>query len=93
MSDDFVASVKGITKDLETGIKLAKRISKSLSSSPGPQTLNITETTEALQKSLEGDSQGLRNVYWEAVRLCGESFTKAVVENRKSYELQSGCQF
>jgi chaperonin GroEL (HSP60 family) len=85
MSDDFVASVKGITKALETGLKLAKRISKSANFSSRAQALKITETTQALQKSLEGDSQAIRNVYWEAVRSCGEPFTKALAENRKSY--------
>ena len=83
MSDDFVAPVKGITKALDTGVKLAKRISKSASSPSAAQTLLITETAQSLQRSLEGSSQAIGDAYRQIVGSCGEPFMKALVEDRK----------
>lgn len=86
MSNEFVASVKGITKALDTGIKLAKRISKSVDSPSGEQTLHILETTRSLQKSLEGDSQAIGEAYRECIESCGEPFLKALSEDSKVYQ-------
>jgi len=85
MSDDFVAPVKGLTKALDTGIKLARRVSKSASSASAAQALQITESAQRLRKSLEGCSQTISGAYRETVGSCGEPFTKALVEDGKHH--------
>lgn len=85
MSEELIPSVKGITKALETGIKLAKRISRSAESSSAEKSPEIIEVAQKLQKALEADSQAIRNVYLHAERACGESFNKTLLENRMCY--------
>jgi hypothetical protein len=83
MSDDFVAPVKGITKALDTGVKLARRISKSSNAPSAAQALQITETARDLQRSLEGSSKAIGDAYRQSVGSCGEPFNKALLEDRK----------
>ena len=81
--DDFAAPVKGIVKALDTGIKLAKRVSKSASSAPGAQALQISESAHYLQKASEETSQAICAAYRQNVRQYGEPFTKALIEDRE----------
>lgn len=79
MSDDFVAR---ITKALDTGIKLARRISKSSNSPSSAQALQITETAQDLQRSLEGSFKAIGDAYKQSVESCGEPFNKALLEDQ-----------
>ena len=81
--DDFAAPVKGIIKALDTGVKLAKRVSKSASSAPAAQALQISESAHDLQKALEESSKAISDAYKHNVGQCGEPFTKAIVADRK----------
>lgn len=83
MTDDFVAPVKGIIKALDTGIKLARRITKSSNTTSTVQALQITEIARDLQRSLEGNSKAIGDAYKQGVESCGEPFTKALREDRK----------
>jgi hypothetical protein len=80
--DEFAAPVKGIVKALDNGIKLAKRASKSASSAPGAQALQISESAHSLQKTLDESSKALSDAYKQNVMRCGEHFTKALGEDR-----------
>lgn len=81
--DDFAAPVKGIVKALDTGVKLAKRVSRSASSAPAAQALQISESAHTLQKALEESSQAISAAYKQNVGQCGGSFTKALIEDRE----------
>ena len=79
-----MAPVKGIIKGLETGIKLAKRVSKSASAAPvfSAQALQASESAQKLQKALERTSQAIIEGYRQNIGQCGEPFTKGLVDNR-----------
>jgi len=83
MSDDFAAPVKGITKALDTGLKLAKRVTKTRVSGSSAQVLQISESSKSLQKVLEGSSQEITSAYRFVLASCGEALPKALVENGK----------
>jgi hypothetical protein len=83
MTDHFAASVKGITKALDTGIKLAKRVSRSASDASAGKALQILESAKRLQRELEGSSQVICDAYTQVLEACGEQpFTKALIEDR-----------
>ena len=81
--DDFAAPVKGIVKALDTGIKLARRASRSANSAPEEQALRISESARTLQAVLEDGSNTIHDAYGHTLRQCGESFTRALVEDSK----------
>jgi hypothetical protein len=80
---DFVVPVKAIIKAIETGIKLANRVSESASSATTAIALQISASAPRLQKSLERSSQAIRDAYKHNVEASGESFSKALVEDRE----------
>lgn len=88
MSDDLVPSVKGIVRAYDTGIKLAKRVTKSATSDTATATaaraLEIAESAHRLQSSLERSSETIRDVYDTYVSIHGDSFAQAVTENSKA---------
>lgn len=83
MSRDFVAPVKGINKALESGIKLARGISRSVSDAPAVIALKIAESAKTLQKSLENDAKAISEAYRQGVKDFGQPFFNALVENGK----------
>lgn len=80
--DDFAATVTGIVKALDSGIKLTKRVSKYATSASTPQALQLSDLAHSLQESLEKSSQAISDAYVQNVEACGEPF-KALVEDRK----------
>lgn len=78
---DVVAPVKAIIKAIDTGIKLAHRVSESASSASTAKALQISESAPSLQKSLERTSQAIRDAYHQNVESCGEPFTKTLIED------------
>ena len=86
MSDDFAISVIGILKALDSGIRSAKRVSKSANAGPvfSGHSLQALESAQKLQKSLENSSRAISDAYKQNAGQCGESFTTALVEDRKS---------
>jgi hypothetical protein len=85
MSDDVAPPVKGITKAFDTGLKLAKKASKTTGSGTGSaaQLLQLCESAKRLQKSLEESSRTINNAYREILASCGEAFPKSLVEDCK----------
>jgi hypothetical protein len=81
--DDFAAPVKGIVKALDTGVKLAKRVSRSAGSAPAAKALQISESAHNLQKVLEESSKAISDAYMQYVGSCGEPFTTALVDESK----------
>lgn len=75
--------VKGIIKALDTGIRLTKKIAKTASAAPAAQALQIQESAQNLQKSLEKSSQAIIEGYSQNDSGCGQQFTKALVEDRR----------
>ncbi len=88
--DYAAAPVKGIIKALDTGIKLAKRVSKSAASAPGEQSLQISEAAHILQRALEESSEAISDIYRSAVGRCGQAFTKALIEDREHSGSRAG---
>jgi len=86
--DDFAAPVKGILKALDTGIKLAKRVSKSASSATVAHASQISDAAQALQRTLEESSKTVNDAYRHTVDQCGEPFTKALVEDSQYIALR-----
>ncbi|KAM3084197.1 hypothetical protein ACMFMG_001698 [Clarireedia jacksonii] len=80
MSADVAPPVKGIIKALETGIKLAKRISRSASEGP-PNLAYISELAQGLQRNLEKSSEAIGQAYKDATVSCGQAFAKTLVED------------
>ena len=89
--DDFVAPVKGIVRALDTGIKLAKRASRSTGSAPGAQALQIAESAQSLQKTLEESSRAISDAYKQSSRQCGERFIIALVEDGEYSYVHKAC--
>jgi len=80
---DFVAPVRIIIKAIDTGIKLANRVSEAASSASTTKALQISESAPVLQKSLDKSSQAIRQAYTQSVQACGEPFAVALVEDSK----------
>ncbi len=84
-----VAPVKAILKALETGIKLAGRISESAelafseaaNSATTAKAHQIAQLAPSLQKALEETCQAIRDAYQEDVEAYGKPFTKALVDD------------
>lgn len=84
MADDFVPPVKVLIKAIEAGITLGNNITESAEDSTAERALQISELAPGLIKSLERSNQAIRNAYKQSVETCGETFTKALVDD-------SGC--
>jgi hypothetical protein len=84
-----VAPVKAILKALETGIKLAGRVSESAelafseaaNSATTAKAQQIAQSAPNLQKALEQTCQAIRDAYQQAIEAYGKPFTKALVED------------
>lgn len=81
MGDDFVAPVRALLKALDTGIKVAGRLTASARHVPAAQALQVSEAAQILLKSLERSSQAIAEAYRQNVAICGEAFTKVLVED------------
>jgi len=92
MTGDFAPPVKRITKTLDTGIKLGKRVSKSAISASAANALQISLSARDLQRSLERDLQLISNAYKQCVGSYGEPFTRTLVENGKQIRFDWGGQ-
>jgi hypothetical protein len=84
-----VAPVKAVLKALETGIKLAGRVSESAeltfseaaNSATTAKAQQIAQLAPSLQKALEQTCQAIRDAYQQDVEAYGKPFTKALVED------------
>jgi len=85
MSDDIAPGVKSILKAIDSGIKLGKRVARSSVYAPAAQVLQISESAQKLQKSLEASSKAIKNAYNESVGICGAPFVNALLDECKSY--------
>lgn len=83
MADDFVPPVKVLIKAIEAGVKLGNRINESADSSSAEKGLQISASAPRLIDSLERSSQAIRDAYRQHVEICGEPFTKALVDDSK----------
>jgi uncharacterized membrane-anchored protein YhcB (DUF1043 family) len=81
MTTHVVAPVKNILKSLEVGIKLAKRIVRVADSASRDQALQIFESADSLQKSLERSSRSISDAYEQSAEICGEPFARALLED------------
>lgn len=86
MITDVVAPVKGITRAFDNGIKLAKRVSRSANSAPAEKALQISESAQSLQKSLERNSQAVNDAYEQGVAAFGKGFSNALVQDSELNE-------
>jgi hypothetical protein len=87
MSDDIAPGVKSILKAIDSGIKLGKRVARSSVYAPAAQVLQISESAQKLQKSLEGSSKTIKNAYNESVQICGGPFVNALLDECTCYSL------
>ncbi|CZR64176.1 uncharacterized protein PAC_14073 [Phialocephala subalpina] len=78
---DYVAPVRNIIKAFETGIKLANKVSRSASDASAAQALQISESAQSLQRSLERSSQIISDSYQQYVGSCGKPFGKALEDD------------
>lgn len=85
MSDDIAPGVKSILKAIDSGIKLGKRVARSSVYAPAAQVLQISESAQKLQKSLEGSSKAIKNAYNESVEICGGLFIDALLDECTCY--------
>jgi len=76
-----VAPVKAIIQAITSGVKLANRVIESAGSASTATALQISESAPNLQRSLERSAQAIREAYQQNVGICGEPFTKALVED------------
>ena len=81
--DDFAAPIKGIVKALDTGIKLAKRVSKSANTVPEEQSRQILQSAQVLESVLRDCSKNIQDAYNHTLVQCGEPFTKSMAEDSK----------
>lgn len=73
MADEIVAPIKNILKAFELGLKLAKR-SKSASGISAAQALQISESAQCLQRSIER----ITEAYQRCLAECGEPFGRTL---------------
>jgi hypothetical protein len=78
MADEIVAPVKNILKAFELGIRLAKRF-KSASGISAAQALQISESAQSLQRSIERITEAYQLCRAE----CGEPFGEALQNDGK----------
>ncbi|KAJ5040526.1 uncharacterized protein L3040_006180 [Drepanopeziza brunnea f. sp. 'multigermtubi'] len=81
MGDEFVPPVRALLKAIDAGIKIAGRLVASASRVPAGRALQISDTAQYLQISLTQSSQAIVEAYRQNVAICGEPFTKALVED------------
>ncbi|TAQ84437.1 hypothetical protein B7494_g7232, partial [Chlorociboria aeruginascens] len=78
MSLEWIPPVRGITKALDTGIKLSRRVAKSTILVTAAKALQISKSVQNLQKGLEKSKGSIIEAYEQVDKLCGKSFIEAL---------------
>ena len=79
MSTEFAVPVKNLIKTWSRGSKLAKKFGKTASTVSAEEALEIAESVEQLQRSLERDSEAVVEVYKQCLELYREAFAAVLV--------------
>ncbi|KAH8587595.1 hypothetical protein B0O99DRAFT_526536 [Bisporella sp. PMI_857] len=79
---DYITPVKGIVKALETGTKLAKRVSRSTASNSELHASTIFESARALQESLAESAKDISDAYAQLLGSCGDRFALGLTEDQ-----------
>lgn len=87
MSAEFALPVKNLIRTWSRGTKLAKKFGKTASTASAEEALEIAESVDELQKSLERDSEAVADFYKQCLKFYAESFAAILVEDSKLFEV------